>query len=230
MNEKTEAQAAKLREIRRRHTLPKATKKAEADLNFAYAFTASANFAASAKALTDGLILNGFEKQEAQDLIAPLAEADLDKFELGELAARSIAEKVAAKPAKEIPAELAAKVELDTVAGTVKIKAALNADEEAQLEDCFEKKESKAEIAAAVQRVRVRVEAAKSPAERGEVFRVPFRQTFTQIHTVRLGRFHFLGTLPPPWLRPSVSILPQQNSDVAAVGTPLKPRMIGNDD
>jgi type III restriction enzyme len=154
--------------------LPKATKKTEADLNFAYAFTASANFAASAKALTDGLILNGFERQEARDLIAPLAEADLDKFELGELASKSIAEKLTAKPTKAIPNELAAKVEIDTASGAVKIIATLNADEEAQLKGCFAGAEAKKEIAAAVQRVRIKVEAAKSPAERGEVFRVPY--------------------------------------------------------
>ena len=153
--------------------LPKASKKTEAELNYAYAFTASANFAAAAKALTDGLVQNGFQKQEAKDLIAPLAEADLDRFELGELGARTIAEKVTAKPEREIPAELAAKVEFDSASDTVKILGTLNAEEEAQLKDCFEKPEAQREIAAAVQRVRVKVEAAKSPAERGEVFRVP---------------------------------------------------------
>ncbi len=153
--------------------LPKASKKAEAELNYAYAFTASANFAASAKALTDGLVANGFEKQEAWDLIAPLAEADLDRFELGELGAKTVAEKVTAKPAKEIPAELAAKVEFDAASATVKILGTLNADEEAQLQECFDKPEAKTEIAAAVQRVRVKVEVAKSPSERGEPFRVP---------------------------------------------------------
>jgi type III restriction enzyme len=83
--------------------LPGAKKKTETDLNFAYAFTASANFAASAKSLPDGLIQNGFERQEASDLVAPLAEADFDKFELGVFAAKSVAEKIAAKPTKEIP-------------------------------------------------------------------------------------------------------------------------------
>ncbi|MCW5552005.1 MAG: DEAD/DEAH box helicase family protein [Verrucomicrobiae bacterium] len=175
--------------------LPKASKKTEADLNYAYAFTASANFAASAKALTDGLVANGFEKQEARDLIAPLAEADLDRFELGELGAKTVAEKVTAKPAKEIPVELAAKVEFDAASDTVKILGTLNADEEAQLKECFDKPEAKTEIAAAVQRVRVKVEAAKSPSERGEPFRVPvlavkqgdFLEQFEQTHLDDFG-------------------------------------------
>jgi len=175
--------------------LPGAKKKTEADLNFAYAFTASANFAASAKSLTDGLIQNGFEKQEAKDLIAPLAEADLDRFELGELAATPVGEKVTAKPAKEIPIELAAKVEFDPASGTVKINAVLNADEEAQLKECFSKKEAKEEIAAAIQRVRIKVDASKSPSERGEIFRVPvlavkqgnFLEQFEKTHLDGLG-------------------------------------------
>ena len=175
--------------------LPKASKKTEADLNFAYAFTASANFAAAAKSLTDGLVQNGFEKQEAKDLIAPLAEGDFDKFELGELAAKAIAEKVTAKPAKEIPNELTAKVEFDSASGTVKINAALNADEEAQLKECFENKETREEIAAAVRRVRVKVESRKSPSERGEIFRVPvlavkqgdFLEQFEKTHLDGMG-------------------------------------------
>lgn len=175
--------------------LPGAKKKTETDLNFAYAFTASANFAASAKSLTDGLILNGFEKQEAKDLITPLAEADFDKFELGEFAAKAVAEKVTAKPTKEIPYELAAKVEFDSASGTVKINAALNADEETQLKECFEKKETKEEIAAAVQRVRIKVEATKSPSERGVIFRVPvlavkqgdFLEQFEKTHLDGMG-------------------------------------------
>lgn len=175
--------------------LPKASKKTEADLNYAYAFTASANFAATAQALTDGLIANGFERQEAKDLIAPLAAGDLDRFELGELGARTVAEKVTAKPEKQIPAELAAKVEFDSASGTVKISAALNADEESQLKECFTAPETKKEIAAAVQRVRVKVEAVQSPAERGEVFRVPvlavkqgdFLEPFEKTHLDEVG-------------------------------------------
>ena len=174
--------------------LPNAKKKTETDLNFAYAFTASANFAASAKSLTDGLILNGFEKQEAKDLIAPLAEGDLDRFELGEFAGKSVSEKVTAKPAKEIPIELAAKVERDATSGTVNIIGALNADEEAQLKECFEKKEEREEIAAAVQRVRIKVEATKSPSERGVIFRVPYLAVkqgnfFEQFENTHLDNF-----------------------------------------
>lgn len=78
------------------------------------------------------------------------------------------------KPTKEIPIELAAKVEFDSASDTTNIFGTLNADEEAQLlKECFATKDEKEEVAAAVQRVRIKVEAAKSPAERREIFRVP---------------------------------------------------------
>ncbi|MEW5927996.1 MAG: DEAD/DEAH box helicase family protein [Gemmatimonadota bacterium] len=49
--------------------LPRAQKKKESLLNQAYAFSASASFADAANALADALVQNGFEKQEAKDLI-----------------------------------------------------------------------------------------------------------------------------------------------------------------
>jgi type III restriction enzyme len=41
------------------------------DLNRAYAFVSSSNFAAAAQNLVDALVENGFNRQEAQDFIKP---------------------------------------------------------------------------------------------------------------------------------------------------------------
>jgi len=49
--------------------LPRAQLKRQSDLNQAYAFAASANFAATAAALVDGLVQNGFNRLEAKELI-----------------------------------------------------------------------------------------------------------------------------------------------------------------
>jgi type III restriction enzyme len=73
--------------------------------------------------------------------------------------------------------------------------AALNADEEKQLKECFAGGETQKEISAAVQRVRIKVEAAKSPAERGEIFNVPvlavkqgdFLEQFEKTHLDNIG-------------------------------------------
>jgi type III restriction enzyme len=163
--------------------LPKATRKAEADLNAAYAFTASSTFAEAANALKDGLIENGFERQEARDLITPLAEGDFDNLELFQAGRRTVAEDVSAKPEKEIPAELSAKVQYDAEAGKIKILAILTGEEEKQLKECFTKTATKTEIAEACQRVRVNVRSGKKPSERGEKFAVPYL-------AVRQGTFY----------------------------------------
>lgn len=49
--------------------LPSVSKKENAALNYAYAYVSSLKFGETAKALQDALIQNGFEKQEAKDLI-----------------------------------------------------------------------------------------------------------------------------------------------------------------
>ncbi len=51
--------------------LPGATWKNHEELNMAYAFAASPNFSEIANTLTDALVQNGFERQEAKDLIIP---------------------------------------------------------------------------------------------------------------------------------------------------------------
>jgi len=56
--------------------MPKAQRKQRAALNRAYAFATSANFQETAAALRDALIENGFNRQEASDLIAAAPEDD----------------------------------------------------------------------------------------------------------------------------------------------------------
>lgn len=81
--------------------LPQARRKRDPDLNQAYAFAATRSFKATADALADGLIANGFEKLEARELVrvdVPLFDLDdagatfeseplPDDIELGPLAA-----------------------------------------------------------------------------------------------------------------------------------------------
>jgi len=58
--------------------LPQAKRKHQDDLNHAYAFAASARFAEAAEALTEALVQNGFERQEAADLIVRADGPDQD--------------------------------------------------------------------------------------------------------------------------------------------------------
>lgn len=49
--------------------LPNVTKKQNPELNYAYAYVSSLKFGVTAKALQDALVQNGFERQEAKDLV-----------------------------------------------------------------------------------------------------------------------------------------------------------------
>ena len=63
--------------------LPKAQRKQNEELNMSYAFAASRNFIETANALEDALVQNGFNRQEAKDLIAKFPkgpEGGLDEF------------------------------------------------------------------------------------------------------------------------------------------------------
>jgi type III restriction enzyme len=55
--------------------LPHASWKKKSELNVAYAFVTSEGFSQAAQSLADALVLNGFERQEARDLIARMPDA-----------------------------------------------------------------------------------------------------------------------------------------------------------
>jgi type III restriction enzyme len=66
--------------------LPRASRKPHPDLNVAYAFAASHRFMDAAEALTDALIQNGFEREEAKKLIVPAGAEQDDRTLFTELA------------------------------------------------------------------------------------------------------------------------------------------------
>ncbi len=150
--------------------LPKATKKVNDELNYAYAFTSSRSFEEAAEALRDGLVENGYEKQDAAGMIIPQSGQEEFRLELASVPARE--ERVAVSPKKDIPDDLALKVEVDKGSGEIILKYLLSDTEEARLKECFTAKDAAA-VGQAIYRAREKAESAKSPAERGERFEVP---------------------------------------------------------
>lgn len=105
--------------------LPRARRKQQEDLNQAYAFAASATFAAAANALVDGLVQNGFNPIEAQDLIRG-REPPAEQIDFGPLFAVPAAPEdtvtipTAEKPDLEtLPPDVAAKVSVDEPSGAL---------------------------------------------------------------------------------------------------------------
>lgn len=113
--------------------LPRARRKQEQALNEAFAFSATRSFADAANALTDALVQNGFERQEARDLIAqanPRYEhQDLPLFGGWDqpAAPQPITVAVPALPdIATLPPELAERLTVNTEEGTITIRGALS--------------------------------------------------------------------------------------------------------
>jgi type III restriction enzyme len=152
--------------------LPKAQRKQNEVLNMSYAFAASRNFIEAANALEDALVQNGFNRQEAKDLITKLPEKSqggLIEFWI------KTSESVAETPRLEnLPPEIAGKVTYDEKKGEITFSGVMEEREKYALQQCFETPEGKDSVERVYRKTRgLLVEQAKSPAERGEPFNVP---------------------------------------------------------
>ncbi len=89
--------------------LPYAKWKSHEDLNHAYAFATSKEFAQAAKSLTDALVESGFERFEAKTLIKE--ENKQGRLDLGPLFMQPVSEVISAEPnLSSIPTELREKL------------------------------------------------------------------------------------------------------------------------
>jgi len=124
--------------------LPKAQAKRHAELNKAYAFSASQHFELAALALQEALIDNGFERQEVKDLIAAsqptpltLGFTDLPLFQKP-AAGEPVEVPVAHDPQLgSLSDEVTAKVSYDTTRSTLMIRDALSRQEVEAIKKCF---------------------------------------------------------------------------------------------
>lgn len=169
--------------------LPKARKKTRQELNIAYAFAASQSFDEAAKTLQDGLVQNGFERQEARDLVAPLSEPQIELFGLDRHVEAPPVAKVLEAPYKPIPPFLSDKVVYNPDVGSIAFKEYLSPEEEEQLKGCFSTEESKKEIGKLCIYVREKGEYERlSPAERGYHSRYPSSQSNRRTYSNNLRR------------------------------------------
>jgi type III restriction enzyme len=105
------------------------------ELNRAYAFVASPNFAEAAQNLVDALVENGFNRQEARDFIKPV---DMGQGILGLVPVRrapplktiSLRE---VPPPEHLSPELRNKIEIDQKNKTITLKEVLYAEEETEV-------------------------------------------------------------------------------------------------
>jgi type III restriction enzyme len=179
--------------------LPHIKRKQQEELNQAYAFAASANFAATAESLIDGLVQNGFNRIEAKDMVVLPRQVALDLKGLPLFDQKPVAVAIEAPetPALDnLPAETEAKVHVDGDSGAIILTAPLDDKDVTALKACYETAEGKTAVEKAVNEVRTLYDT-RSPAERGETFSIPVLAY--QQGELPLGPFeetHFKRLLP----------------------------------
>ncbi|KAB2399539.1 MULTISPECIES: DEAD/DEAH box helicase [Bacillus cereus group] len=196
--------------------MPKAKFKKQAELNRAYAFATSQNFFEAANALTDALVQNGFNKQEAKEFVRRsnseqqelewdgAAEEDNDLYHL--LGSYSV--KLPERPNLEnLPNMIAEKLAYDEETSTITIYGEIDDQDKRELENCFETDTGKKVIKQVCEKLNsLSMHNSLAPSERGEKFEVPalaikqgdlfeiFEETHFLEHTWKLTDYDALLT------------------------------------
>lgn len=152
--------------------LPKANRKQHEDLNMSYAFAASRNFIDAANALEDALVQNGFNRQEAKDLIGRLPEKPQGGLE--PFWTRTTEDIPEAPNLDALSESIAEKVTYDREKSRITFSGVMEEHEKEALQQCVTTPEAKASIERVYQKSRGLVSIQpKSPAERGQTFSIP---------------------------------------------------------
>ena len=152
--------------------LPQAKRKKNEELNMAYAFSASRNFSDAANALEDALIQNGFNRQEAKDLIAQIpANVNGELNDFWTKATETIPE----TPKLDLlPPEIADKVTYNEESKEFTFNGVMGDTEKAAIKACFTTHEAKASVEKVYRKTRgLPAETPKTPAEQGIEFKIP---------------------------------------------------------
>ncbi len=152
--------------------LPGAQRKRRGELNLAYAFVASANFAEAAGALQDALVDNGFERQQAADLItqmsAPIETLPLFSRQTIDIPLREAPNLI------YLPPTLKGRILYDAPAQRLTYTGVMSDQDRAALLESVATPAAKSAIEQAYRRSQGwSIVDASAPAERGEIFSIP---------------------------------------------------------
>lgn len=156
--------------------LPNCRERTIKDLNRAYAFVTSRNFAEAANSLVDALVENGFNQLEAKEFIKPV-QPKLDGLVTPRVYVNPPPMKVALVDVpliERLSPEVQAKIEIDAEKKTIAIKGVLTQEEEKEVRENLLMQDSRKIWADAVREHREEAMGiVKSPSERGVSFQVP---------------------------------------------------------
>lgn len=156
---------------------PDARARATGELNQSYAFVRSGDFVSAAEGLRDRLVNGaGFNTVEASEFVSAVLP-DQRRIDLGSgrVVMRPVVVALPTKPAVAgLDAGLKKKIEWSAGARTLTIKAPISATEEAQLRAAVQDPDAQAAVSQAATASRTTaLEHFTTPAERGEILRVP---------------------------------------------------------
>lgn len=153
--------------------MPQAQEKQRGDLNNAYAYVASSRFDQAAKALKDGLVASGFEKQDADDLVVERALFPLQEMEAGSVRDQPVRVQLVDKPDDALPIEVVDAVTWNPSSGELVVEKVLNRVQEQAIVSWAPEGRTREAVRQAVGRRAGRGVSAQSAAERKVQFSVP---------------------------------------------------------
>lgn len=158
--------------------MPQARRKNAPELNLAYAYVASNNFADSLSKLKDALVENGFQRQEVDEMLATAALPAADfgpLFSAQALAGETLVFRVDEAPALyHVPSDLAAAVRYDARSQMIEIPASFTPQQLEAVAPAFTNPVARQTFMQRAQNARTRlITPSTTPAERGESLSVP---------------------------------------------------------
>jgi type III restriction enzyme len=165
--------------------MPRAARKTRLALNCAYAFAASGSFPDTARSLKEGLVENGFEKLEADDLVTGQDASDPSLFGENDINLFSQASEVlVGEPnLEELPSGMAQRVSFNSTSSVLTVQGAISGTEMDDLRGRVADERDKAAVERIFYRLQGRTEA--RVAEERETFSVPMLALWVN------GRFEF---------------------------------------
>jgi type III restriction enzyme len=155
--------------------MPKATRKKRDDLNNAYAYVASTKFDAAARALKDGLIQSGFERQEVGDLVVdatlPFKEPKTTGVAVQPIEPIEITLPTVMRD--ELPVSVIDAVKWDKDTRTLRIEKALTPEQTVDLANSMVDESNKSVLIESLGMNPQVFTKEKAPSEVGEVFEIP---------------------------------------------------------
>jgi type III restriction enzyme len=149
--------------------MPKAKRKTQPELNFAYAFAASESFVQTAASLRDALIENGFQQMEAGDLIVHAETPTF--FERPDLFSQASAVVSESPNLSRLDADLARRVTFDAASQSLEVRGHLSAADVGALQSCFQEEPNRAAVQRIADRLQGRPTHAAPPAV--QVLQIP---------------------------------------------------------